>query len=113
VLVWWWCGTAVFFLSGLRLRSSGRDPLGRGAAVPPAGLRGRGCLPPSSSSSYGGAASLDWGLSASSRTRSATSSPTALLLLRLAPLAVTVDSPEVNPPQIPFAFILGFALALF
>ena len=58
MLVWWWCGAAGFFLSGLRLRSGGRDPLGRGAAAPPAGLRGRGRLPLSSSSSFGGAVGL-------------------------------------------------------
>jgi len=113
VLVWWWCGAAVFFLSGLCLRSGGRDPLGRGAAVPPAGLRGRGRLRPSSSSSCRGAAGLGWGRSASSRTRSATSSSAALLLLRLAILPISVDSPEVKSPQIPFAFILGFPVALF
>jgi hypothetical protein len=47
VLVWWWCDAAGFFLSNLRLHSGGRDPFGHGAAAPPAGLRGRGRLPPS------------------------------------------------------------------
>ena len=98
MLVWWWYGATGFFLSGLRLRSGGRGPLGRGAAVPPTRLRGRDRLPPSSSSSFGGAAGLGWGRSTSSRTRSASASTTALLLLHLAFLPVSVDSPEVKSP---------------
>jgi hypothetical protein len=104
VLLWWWCCAAVFFLSGLRLRSASSEPLRRGAAAPPAGLRGRGCLPPSTSPSCGGAASLGWGRSASSYTRSATSSLVALLLFRLALLPVTVDFPEVKSTPNPLCF---------
>ena len=104
MLVWWWCGAAGFFLSGLRLRSGGRDPLGRGAAAPPAGLRGRGRLRPSSSSSCRGAAGLGWGRSASSRTRSTFASTAALLRLRLALLPVSIDSPEVKSPPNPLCF---------
>jgi hypothetical protein len=96
---------AVFFLSGLRLRSAGSEPLRRSAATPLAGLHGRGSLPPSTSPSCGGAAALGWGRSASSRTRSATFSPAALLLLlRLALLPVTVDFLEVKSTPNPLCF---------
>jgi hypothetical protein len=83
----------------LRLPSAGRDPLCHGAAAPPAGLRGRGRLHPSSSPSCGGVAGLGWGRSALSHTRFAISSPVALLLLHLALLALTVISPVVKSPN--------------
>jgi hypothetical protein len=105
-----WCGVACFFLSDLRLCLGGPDPLGHGAATPPAGLYGRGRLPPSSSSSFGGAASLGWGRSTLSHAGFASASTATLFLLHL---PVSVDSLEVKPPQIPFAFILGFPVALF
>ena len=104
MLVWWWCDATVFFLSGLHLHSGGQDPLGCGTATPPTGLCGRGCLPPSSSYSFGGAAGLGWGRSASSRNGSASASTAALLLLRLALLPVSVDSPEGKSSSNPLCF---------
>ena len=56
-----------------------------------------------SSSSFGGEASLGWGRSASSHTRSASAS-TVALLLRLALLPVSVDSPEGKSSSNPLCF---------
>jgi hypothetical protein len=103
VLVWWWCGMAVSFLSRLCLRSSGWDPLGHDAAASPTELHEGSCLPPLSSPSCGRAAGLGSGGSASSHTRSTTSSPLALLLC-LALLQLTVVSPKVKSTPIPHCF---------
>jgi hypothetical protein len=96
-----WCGAAGFFLSDLHLRLGGLDPLGHSAATPPAGLCGRGRLPPSSSSFFDGAASLGWGRSTLSRTGSASASTMALYLLHL---PVSVGSLKVKSPTNPLCF---------
>jgi hypothetical protein len=88
---------AVFFLSGLSLHPPGSNSLSHGAAAYPAGLCGGGRLLLVAVVRL----VLVWVDLLCPVPRSATSSLSALFLLRLVPLELIVDSPEVKSTPYP------------